>query len=470
MASQVVTRFAPSPTGFLHIGGARTALFNWLYARGRGGKFLLRIEDTDRARSTPEATQAILDGLAWLGLDHDGEAVSQFACAERHRDVAHQLLAEGHAYKCFSTQDEIETFRDTARAEGRSTLFRSPWRDATPDQHPNDSAYVIRIKAPREGETVIRDVVQGDITIRNDQLDDMVLLRGDGTPVYMLAVAVDDHDMGVTHVIRGDDHLNNAARQMLIYQAMGWPLPTYAHIPLIHGPDGKKLSKRHGALGVEEYHKMGYPAAGMRNYLARLGWSHGDDEFFTDAQAREWFDITGIGKSPARLDFKKLENLCGQHIAAMEDAALLHELQGFLAATDQPALSDEKLSLLEWGMYCLKERAKTFPELLDKAVFIMTDRPIVPEEKAAVHLDDVSRGILNELTPQLQNATWTRDGIETLATQFAETHGMKFGKLAGPLRAALAGRSATPSVFDMMLVLGRDESIARLTDAARGGA
>ncbi|GAW34825.1 glutamate--tRNA ligase [Roseovarius sp. A-2] len=470
MATPVVTRFAPSPTGFLHIGGARTALFNWLYARGRGGKFLLRIEDTDRARSTPEATQAILDGLAWLGLDHDDEAVSQFARAERHREVAHQLLAEGHAYKCFSTQDEIETFRDTARAEGRSTLFRSPWRDATPEQHPDDSAYVIRIRAPREGVTVIRDVVQGDITIRNDQLDDMVLLRGDGTPVYMLAVAVDDHDMGVTHVIRGDDHLNNAARQMLIYQAMGWPLPAYAHIPLIHGPDGKKLSKRHGALGVEEYHKMGYPAAGMRNYLARLGWSHGDDEFFTDAQAQDWFDITGIGKSPARLDFKKLENLCGQHIAAMDDAALLHELQGFLAVTGQTPLSDAKVTLMERGMYCLKERAKTFPELLDKAEFILSERPIVPEEKAAAQLDGVSRGILNELTPQLQNANWTRDGIETLATQFAETHGMKFGKLAGPIRAALAGRSATPSVFDMMLVLGRDESIARLTDAACGGA
>jgi len=470
MASQVVTRFAPSPTGFLHIGGARTALFNWLYARGRGGKFLLRIEDTDRARSTPAATQAILDGLAWLGLDHDGEVVSQFARAERHREVAHQLLAEGHAYKCFSTQDEIETFRDTARAEGRSTLFRSPWRDATPDQHPGDSAYVIRIKAPRDGVTVIRDVVQGDITIRKDQLDDMVLLRGDGTPVYMLAVAVDDHDMGVSHVIRGDDHLNNAARQMLIYQAMGWPLPTYAHIPLIHGPDGKKLSKRHGALGVEEYHKMGYPAAGMRNYLTRLGWSHGDDEFFSDAQAVEWFDITGIGKSPARLDFKKLENLCGQHIAAMDDAALLHELQGFLTVTGQAPLSDAKVRLMERGMYCLKERAKTFPELLDKAAFILAGRPISPEEKAAAQLDDVSRGILKELTPQLQNATWTRDGIETLATQFAETHGMKFGKLAGPLRAALAGRSATPSVFDMMLVLGRDESIARLTDAACGGA
>ncbi|WP_297771987.1 glutamate--tRNA ligase [uncultured Roseovarius sp.] len=470
MSQQVVTRFAPSPTGYLHIGGARTALFNWLFARGHGGKFLLRIEDTDRARSTPEATQAILDGLAWLGLDHDGDAVSQFERAERHREVALQLLANGRAYKCFSTQDEIETFRDTARTEGRSTLFCSPWRDTTPDQHPEGAAYVIRIKAPRDGVTVIRDEVQGDITIRNDQLDDMVLLRGDGTPVYMLAVAVDDHDMGVTHVIRGDDHLNNAARQMLIYHAMDWPVPAYAHIPLIHGPDGKKLSKRHGALGVEEYQKMGYPSSGMRNYLARLGWSHGDDEFFTDAQAKEWFDLPGIGKSPARLDFKKLENLCGQHIAAMDDAALLHELREFMAVTGQPPLSEKKLTLLERGMYCLKERAKTYLELIDKAEFIMCDRPLEPDEKAAAQLDSVSRGILMELTPQLQTANWTRDGIEALATQFADAHGMKFGKLAGPLRAALAGRSATPSVFDMMLVLGREESIARLTDAACNGA
>ncbi|MGK8236208.1 glutamate--tRNA ligase [Roseovarius sp. MS2] len=469
MSQQVVTRFAPSPTGYLHIGGARTALFNWLFARGRGGKFLLRIEDTDRARSTPEATQAILDGLAWLGLDHDDEAISQFERADRHAEVARKLLAEGMAYKCFATQDEIETFREAARAEGRSTLYQSPWRDATPDQHPTDMPHVIRIKAPRDGVTVIRDEVQGDVTIRNDQLDDMVLLRGDGTPVYMLAVAVDDHDMGVTHVIRGDDHLNNAARQMMIYQAMGWPLPVYAHIPLIHGPDGKKLSKRHGALGVEEYQKMGYPAAGIRNYLARLGWSHGDAEFFDDAQAQAWFDLKGIGKSPARLDFKKLENLCGQHIAAADDAALLHELQGFLAATGQPALDDTKLTLFSRGMYCLKERAKTFPELLDKAAFILATRPIQPEEKAAEQLDTVSRGILKELTPQLQTATWTREDIEGLATQFAEDHGMKFGKLAGPLRAALAGRSATPSVFDMMLVLGRDETIARLTDAACGG-
>ncbi len=464
MTDAVVTRFAPSPTGYLHIGGARTALFNWLFARGRGGTFLLRIEDTDRVRSTPEATQAILDGMAWLGLDHDGEAISQFERAGRHAEVAHHLLAEGKAYKCFSTQEEIQTFRDEVRAEGRSTLFRSPWRDADASSHPN-APYVVRIKAPQEGSTVIRDQVQGDVTIRNDQLDDMVMLRSDGTPVYMLAVAVDDHDMGVTHVIRGDDHLNNAARQMMIYDAMGWPLPVYAHIPLIHGADGKKLSKRHGALGVEEYQQIGYPAAGMRNYLARLGWSHGDDEFFTDVQAQAWFDLSGIGKSPARFDFKKLENLCGQHIAASENAALLHELQGFLAATGQAPLTDDKLSLMNKGLYCLQERAKTFPELLDKATFITSDRPIHPDEKAAKNLDSVSRGILLELTPHLQNANWDRDTLEATFTQVAESHDMKFGKLAGPLRAALAGRAATPSVFDMALVLGRDETIARLTDA-----
>ena len=342
MSDQVVTRFAPSPTGFLHIGGARTALFNWLYARGRGGKFLLRIEDTDRARSTPEATAAILQGMAWLGLDHDGEVVSQFDGAARHAEVAKALLAEGKAYKCFSTQDEIAAFREAARAEGKSTLFHSPWRDAAPDTHP-DAPYAIRIRAPRDGETVIADQVQGDVRIRNDQLDDMILLRSDGTPVYMLAVVVDDHDMGVTHVIRGDDHLNNAARQQIVYDAMGWDVPVWAHIPLIHGPDGKKLSKRHGALGAQEYQAMGYPAAGMRNYLARLGWSHGDDEFFTDAQAQEWFDLGGIGKSPARFDTKKLEHLSGQHIAISEDAALQQEIIAYLAAAVQTALTDAQV-------------------------------------------------------------------------------------------------------------------------------
>ncbi|MEL7299885.1 MAG: glutamate--tRNA ligase [Pseudomonadota bacterium] len=463
--SEIVTRIAPSPTGYMHIGTARTALFNWLYARGRGGRFLLRIEDTDKARSTPEATEAILSGMAWLGFDHDGEVVSQAARADRHAEVAHALLAQGAAYKCFSTPEEIEAFREAAKAEGRATLFQSPWRDADPATHP-DAPFVVRLKMPREGETVIRDEVQGDVRFPNSNLDDMVLLRSDGSPVYMLAVVVDDHDMGVTHVIRGDDHLNNAARQSQIYRAMGWPLPVYAHIPLIHGPDGKKLSKRHGALGVEEYREMGYPASAMRNYLARLGWSHGDDEVFSEAQALAWFDLGGIGKSPARFDFKKLENISGQHIAAADDAALLQELTDFLAVTGAPALTEAQVGLMSQGMASLKERAKTFPELIEKAHYILTDRPITPEEKAAKSLDDVSRGILRELTPQLQTASWTREALEALMAEFAEAHDTKFGKIAGPLRAALAGRSVTPSVYDMMLVLGRDESIARISDAA----
>ena len=465
MSETVVTRFAPSPTGFLHIGGARTALFNWLYARGRGGQFLLRIEDTDRARSTPEATEAILTGLRWLGLDWDDEPISQAARADRHAEVAREMLAAGRAYKCFSTQEEIEAYREAARAEGRSTLFRSPWRDADAGDHP-DAPHVIRVKAPLEGETVIVDAVQGDVRIRNDQLDDMVLLRSDGTPTYMLAVVVDDHDMGVTHVIRGDDHLNNAARQMLVYHAMGWQVPVWAHIPLIHGPDGKKLSKRHGALGVEEYQAMGYPAAAMRNYLARLGWSHGDDEFFSDAQAQEWFDLGGIGKSPARLDFKKLDHLTAQHMSVADDAALLHELQDYLAATGAPPLDEGQLDGLLRAMPLVKDKAKGFPQAIEKAHFVLTSRPIEPDAKAARALDDVSRGILKELTPRLQNATWSREFLEGVVTALAESHGLGLGKLAQPLRAALAGRSSTPSVFDMMVVLGREETMARIADAA----
>lgn len=464
--AQVVTRFAPSPTGYLHIGGARTALFNWLYARGRGGRFLLRIEDTDRARSTPQATAAILKGLDWLGLDYDGEPISQFARLDRHTEVAHEMLARGHAYKCFSTQAEIEAFREAARAEGRSTLFRSPWRDADPTTHP-DGSFAIRVKAPRGGETVIEDRVQGRVVIRNDQLDDMICLRSDGTPTYMLAVVVDDHDMGVTHVIRGDDHLNNAARQMLVYHAMGWPVPVWAHIPLIHGPDGKKLSKRHGALGVEEYQAMGYPAAAMRNYLARLGWSHGDDELFDDAQAREWFDLGGIGKSPARFDFKKLDAVARHHIATMPDAALMADLIAYLDATGQPPLPAQKRAMFERSLPSLRGGVKSLPQLLEKAHFILTERPIVPDEKSASSLDDVSRGILRELTLQLHNATWDRNTLEGVLGAVAEAHGLSFGKLAAPMRAALAGRAATPSVYDMMLILGREESLARLGEAGR---
>ncbi len=465
-AAQVVTRFAPSPTGYLHIGGGRTALFNWLYARGRGGKFLLRIEDTDRERSTPEATAAILKGLTWLGLDWDGEVVSQFERKDRHAEVAHEMLARGTAYKCFSTPEEIAAFRAEAEAKGASyAVFQSPWRDADPATHP-DAPFAIRMKAPRTGETEIHDEVQGIVTIKNETLDDMIVLRSDNTPTYMLAVVVDDHDMGVTHVIRGDDHLNNAARQQMVYTAMGWTVPVWAHIPLIHGPDGKKLSKRHGATGVEEYQAMGYPAAGMRNYLTRLGWAHGDAEIFTTAEAMQMFDLKGIGRAPARLDFKKLENTCGHHMAMTPDAALLHELDGFLQAVGHPALTDAQRDRLSRGLYCIKDRAKTFPELLEKAQFAMVSRPVVADEAAAKALDTVSRGILKSLTPRLQNASWTKEGLESILNDAAAENGIGFGKLAAPLRAALAGRTATPSVFDMMLVIGRDETIARLTDAA----
>ena len=464
MSKPVVTRFAPSPTGFLHIGGARTALFNWLYARGRGGKFLLRIEDTDRARSTPEATEAILKGLTWLGLDWDGEAISQFERAPRHAGVAHEMLARGHAYKCFATQDEIETFREAARTDGRSTLYQSPWRDATEADHP-DAPFVIRLKAPRSGETVIEDAVQGRVVFRNDQLDDMVCLRSDGTPTYMLAVVVDDHDMGVTHIIRGDDHLNNAARQAQVYRAMGWDVPVFAHIPLIHGEDGKKLSKRHGALGVEDYQRMGYPAAALRNYLARLGWSHGNDEFFSDAQALEWFDLSGINRAPARLDLKKLDHLTAQHFSAMDDTDALRELELYLAATGAEPLSDRQKERLTRAMPLVREKARGFWQIIEKAHFILASRPLDLDLKARGALDDVSRGILIELTPHLQNASWTRERLEAIVSECAAAHGLGLGKLAQPLRAALAGRMVSPSVFDMMLILEREETLARLADA-----
>lgn len=457
--AQIVTRFAPSPTGYLHIGGARTALFNWLYARGRGGKFLLRIEDTDRARSTPEATAAILKGLEWLGLDWDGQPISQFAGKDRHAEVAREMLARGSAYKCFSTPEEIAAWRGGHPHQP----FQSPWRDADPVSHP-DAPYAIRLRAPREGETVIPDAVQGEVRFANDQLDDMILLRSDGTPVYMLAVVVDDHDMGVTHVIRGDDHLTNAARQVQVYDGMGWAHPVFAHIPLIHGEDGKKLSKRHGAVGLHEFAALGYPPAAMRNYLARLGWSHGDDELFTDAQAMEWFDLPGIGRAPARLDFKKLEHVSGWHIGLMDDVALLAALEDYLVETGAAPLTDRQKERLIPALPVLKEKAKTLPQLLEQGRFALIERPIDIDEKAAKALDLVSRGMLKSLTAAVQHDSWTRDGLEQAAKTVAEENGVGLGKLAGPLRAALAGRTATPSVFDMMTALGREESLARLQD------
>ena len=460
---QVVTRIAPSPTGFMHIGTARTALFNWLYARGRNGKFYIRIEDTDQKRSTAEANEVIINGLNWLGLDYDGDIVSQFERAPRHVEIAEKLLKNGKAYKCFSSPEEIQTFKEAALEGGTSTLFKSPWRNADPSNYP-DSPYVIRIKAPETGETIIQDEVQGKISIKNNQLDDMVLLRSDGSPVYMLAVVVDDHDMGITHVIRGDDHLNNAARQNLIYEALGWNIPVYAHIPLIHGEDGKKMSKRHGATSIEEYELSGYPARGLRNYLARLGWSHGDDEYFTDQQALEWFNLFDIGKSAARFDLKKLQFLCGQHLKNSDDAALLHETLEFLTKVKGQSLSENKILLLKKGLYCLKDRVKTLSELVEKASFILNSSPFEMSSDAQLSLDETGLAMLDALTPHLQNVNWKREELEKVCNSVAESFGVKLGKLASPIRSALSGQTKTPSVFDMMLVLGRNETIARLTN------
>ena len=463
--AQVVTRFAPSPTGFLHIGGARTALFNWLFARHYGGKFLLRIEDTDRKRYTPEAVDAILDSLKWLGLDWDGDAVSQFEQADRHRAVALDMVERGTAYRCYSTREEIDAFREQAKADGKPSLFISPWRnnDAIP---PEGAEYVVRLKAPENGETTIRDEVQGVVTWKNETLDDLILLRSDGSPTYMLAVVVDDHDMGVTHTIRGDDHLTNAARQKLIYEANGWQVPAFAHIPLIHGPDGAKFSKRHGAPGVEEYRDMGYPAAAMRNYLARLGWSHGDDEFFTTEQAVAWFTLDKVGKSPARFDFKKLDNLSGLHIRNMDDTVLTYEVESFAASQQIPPLTESQRVAMINAMPGLKERAKKISEVLEMAYYFLGERPFTPDEKAEKLLDTVSRGMLKRLTAHLQNVSWEQDHLEAELRSFSETEELKLGKVAQPLRAALTGRTVSPSVFEMMVNIGRDETLARLHDAA----
>ena len=464
-AGTVVTRFAPSPTGFLHIGGARTALFNWLYARHCGGRFLLRIEDTDRARSTPEATQAIFDGLSWLGLDWDGEAVSQSARAGRHAKVAREMLERGTAYKCFATREEIDAFREQARAEGRPPLFRSPWRDADPATHPDGGAYTIRLRAPLEGQVVIEDRVQGTVTWEASSLDDLILLRSDGSPTYMLAVVVDDHDMGITHVIRGTDHLTNAARQALIYQAMEWEVPLFAHIPLIHGPDGAKLSKRHGALGVDAYREMGFLPVAMRNYLARLGWSHGDDEFFTTEQAIAWFGLEQIGRSPARFDFAKLENLNGQHMRATPDEALIEALDDYFAAHNRPAPDARRRAMLLHAMSGLKERAKTLSELSDIAEYILSEKPIRPDEKAAKQLTGEAVTLLARLTVRLQNASeWNAMALEEIVRAFAEEEDVKLGRIAQPLRSALTGRTVSPGVFDVMETLGREETLARLGD------
>jgi len=462
----VVTRFAPSPTGFLHIGGARTALFNWLFARHHQGKFLLRIEDTDRKRSTDEAVQAIYDGLKWLGLDWDDEAVSQASRIEQHRNAALRLLDEGHAYRCYCSPEELTEMRETARADGRPMRYDGRWRDRPDEDAPEGIAPVIRLKAPQSGETLIADMVQGDVRVANDQLDDMILLRADGTPTYMLAVVVDDHDMGVTDVIRGDDHLTNAFRQLQLYKALGWQAPRFAHIPLIHGADGAKLSKRHGALGIETYRDDGFLPEAIRNYLLRLGWSHGDEETISTEQAIEWFNIEGIGKSPSRFDVAKLTNLNAHYLREGDDQRLCDIILPKLTARSGEALTNVAKSRLLKGMPGLKERAKTILELIDNSYFYIAKTPLELTEKAQALLTGESVQALADFTAILGDlGEWTHTTIETAARDYAETRELKLGKLAQPLRAALTGSTVSPGIFDVMEVLGQEETITRLKDA-----
>ncbi len=470
MSEHVVTRFAPSPTGFLHIGGGRTALFNWLYARRYGGKMLLRIEDTDRERSTAAAIAAIIDGLTWLGLAWDGEIVFQFSRAARHRQIAEQLLAAGKAYRCYASPEELTEMREAARREGRSKLYDGRWRDRDPSEAPLGVKPVIRLRAPLTGEIVIEDQVQGRVVWQNSDLDDLVLLRSDGNPTYMLAVVVDDHDMNVTHIIRGDDHLTNGARQKHIYEALGWNVPIMAHIPLIHGPDGSKLSKRHGALGVDAYRAMGYLPAAMRNYLVRLGWAHGDQEIFSTEEMIAAFDLPQIGRSPARFDFAKLESLNGHYIRASADADLIAALEGLvphiaggqeLASKMTPALRAKLLI----AMPGLKERAKTLVELFDATRFLWASRPLDLNDQAKVLLTPEAKTVTAALLPELAAiAEWTPAAIETVVRGYAERAGFKLGAVAQPLRAALTGRTTSPPIFDVLAVLGKDESLARLRD------
>jgi len=470
MSEPIITRFAPSPTGYLHIGGARSALFNWLYAKKTGGKMLLRIEDTDRARSTSDAVDAIKDGLKWLGLDWDGQAVSQYERADRHREVAQALLDSGAAYRCYASAEELSAMRETARANGLPPRYDGRWRDRDPADAPHDVEPVIRIKAPLDGETHVDDAIQGQVRFPNKDLDDFVILRSDGSPTYMLAVVVDDHDMGVTDIIRGDDHLTNAARQTIIYQAMGWDVPRMAHMPLIHGPDGAKLSKRHGALGVEAYREMGYLPVALRNYLARLGWSHGDDEIISTEQMIEWFDVCDINKSAARFDFAKLEAVNGQWMR-MLDADMVYDqfisalphLSG--GARIEERLNETRRNQLLSAMPGLKERAKTLQQLADSIYYIVADRPLEFDEKAGSLVADDNKTLLAALLPVLETIdTWTADTTDTVIRAFAEEQGVKLGKIAQPVRAALTGRATSPGVFDVLVTLGKDEAIARIRD------
>jgi len=462
----VVVRFAPSPTGFLHIGGARTALFNWLFARHHGGKFLLRIEDTDRVRSTPEAVSAIIDGLDWFGLGWDGEIVHQSSRAARHADVARQLLAAGHAYYCYCTPAELEAMRERARAEKRSVRYDGTWRDRDPSEAPAEVAPAIRLKAPQRGSTTIHDRVQGEVTVANTELDDLIILRADGTPTYNFSVVVDDHDMGITHVIRGDDHLNNAFRQKQIYDALGWMVPEFVHVPLIHGPDGAKLSKRHGALGVDAYRELGYLPEALRNYLLRLGWSHGDDEIISTEQAIEWFDLDAVGRAPARFDFAKLDNLNGHYIRAAEDERLVALVAPRLEKLVGKPLTDIELGRLREAMPELKLRPKTLTELAANARFLIAPRPIRLDDKAAKLLTPEARRLLADLIDRLRGAEWQPERLEDEIRAFADEKGTKLGSVAQPLRAVLTGSLASPGIFVVMKILGREESLGRIDDAA----
>ena len=460
----VVVRFAPSPTGFLHIGGARTALFNWLYARHTGGTFRLRIEDTDRARSTEAAVAAIIDGLRWLELGWDGEVVHQSERFPRHAEAVAALVAAGHAYPCYCSAEELEAMREKARAAGRTALYDGHCRELDPKDAPEDRAPAIRLKAPREGETVIKDHVQGTVTVANQQLDDLIIARADGTPTYNLSVVVDDHDMAVTHVIRGDDHFTNAFRQTQIYRALGWTPPEFAHVPLIHGPDGAKLSKRHGALGIDAYRDMGYLPEALRNYLLRLGWSHGDDEIISTEDAIRWFDLDAIGRSPARFDFAKLGNLNGHYIRASSDSRLVDLVAAILERRLGRALTDAARQILLRAMPGLKPRAKTLEELADRAQFYVAPRPIPIDDRARALLDGAG-ALLTRLAPELAAAPWQAQEIEGTVRRFAEAAGLKLGEVAQPLRAALAGTTASPGIFEVMEVLGRAETLGRIGDA-----
>ncbi len=502
-SAKPVVRFAPSPTGYLHIGGGRTALFNWLYAKHTGGTFVLRIEDTDRERNNPAAVAAILDGLTWLELDWTGEVVSQFSRAARHAEVAHTLLASGHAYHCYCSSEEIDAARDAAKAEGRPQLFLSPWRDRDPQDAPKGVKPTIRLKAPREGETAVDDKVQGHVVFQNKEFDDLIILRSDGSPTYNLAVVVDDHDMAVTHVIRGVDHLTNAGRQTQIYNAMGWTVPVWAHVPLIHGPDGAKLSKRHGALGIEAYRAMGFLPQALRNYLVRLGWSHGDDEIISTAQLVEWFDFDGLGRSPSRFDFKKLLDLNGHYIRESDTGELLQRIAGLLPLLDFEAIAKTELDpkapprpdvdfakrmlagwpgiktgvdlkarfeAVGWETFAaalpgLKERSKTLLDFIDGALFLIAPRPLAMEDKARAALDAEARAMISALVPRLASVSeWSAVTLEAAVRAYAEETGAKLGKVAQPLRAALTGRAVSPPVFDVLAVLGKQEALARLKD------